>query len=175
MFEKIKNFFKKESGKMANLDEILKGIDKLSPEEQAKVKAKMEDLYKAEDEREIDKIEEDKAEDTEVKDEKSEEVKDESEEIGKDVDEVEDDFKEDGDKATEEGGNSFEIYKKAINERLERMEKAVDKLSGVAEVEDKAKEVYGIGNGVFSEEGEGTEKAKVSTADVKAILNRIKR
>ena len=75
--------------KKLSLDEILKGLKELSPEDQAQVKEKMEDLYKAEDEREIDKIEEEKADDNEIKDEKSEEVADESEEIANDVDEVE--------------------------------------------------------------------------------------
>lgn len=78
------------SKKKLSLDEILKGLESLSEEEKAQVKAKMDDLYKAEDEREIDKIEEDKASDSEEKDEKAEEVAEESEEIGKDVDSVED-------------------------------------------------------------------------------------
>ena len=47
-----------------------------------------EDIEKAEDEREVDKIEEDKAETEEVKKDKAEDVKEESEEIGKDVDEA---------------------------------------------------------------------------------------
>ena len=81
--------------KKLSLDEILKGIENLSEEEKAQVKTKMEDVYKAEDEREIDKIEEDKASDTETKDEKGEEVSEESEEIGKDVDEVEDEVETD--------------------------------------------------------------------------------
>lgn len=81
--------------KKLSLDEILAGIDNLSDEEKAQLKAKMDDLYKAEDEREIDKIEEDKADDTEKADEKAEEVKDESEEIGKDVDEVKEDVASD--------------------------------------------------------------------------------
>ena len=51
--------------------------------------SKEQAIDKAEDEREIDKIEEDKADDDDKKDEKKEEVKEESEEIGKDVDEVE--------------------------------------------------------------------------------------
>ncbi len=71
------------------LDEILKGIDELPEEERAKVKDKMDDLYKAEDEREIDKIEEERTEDPRTKDEKEEEKNEESEEIAKDVDEVE--------------------------------------------------------------------------------------
>ena len=74
--------------KKLSLDEILKGIEELSPEEKEKVKDKMQDLYKAEDEREIDKIEEEKTDDPEVKEEKAEEVTEEGEEIGKNVDEV---------------------------------------------------------------------------------------
>lgn len=75
--------------KKLSLDEILKGIDNLSDEEKEKVKEKVEDLYKAEDKREIDKIEEEKADNAEVADEKGEEKQTETEEIGKDVDEVE--------------------------------------------------------------------------------------
>ena len=71
------------------LDEILKGIDELPEEDRAKVKDKMDDLYKAEDEREIDKIEEERAEDPETEEDKEEEKEEESEEIAKDVDEVE--------------------------------------------------------------------------------------
>lgn len=88
--------------KKLSLDEILKGIDGLSAEEQEKVHTKMQDLYKAEDEREIDKIEEEKADDNETKDEKAEEVSEESEEIGKDVDEVKDKVAEDEDETVEE-------------------------------------------------------------------------
>ena len=81
-------------GKKLSLDDILKGIDELPAEDKEKVHAKMQDLYKAEDEREIDKIEEEKADNTEVKDEKGEEVKEETEEIGKDVDETKADVEE---------------------------------------------------------------------------------
>lgn len=82
-------------GKKRTLDEILKDIANLSDEDKAKIKDKMDDLYKAEDEREVDKIEEDKAENPETKSEKKEEVEEESEEIGKDVDETEDEAEED--------------------------------------------------------------------------------
>ncbi len=82
-------------GKKRTLDEILKDIANLSDEDKAKIKDKMDDLYKAEDEREVDKIEEDKAENPETKSEKKEEVEEESEEIGKDVDETEDEVEED--------------------------------------------------------------------------------
>lgn len=94
--------FEKKPKKLT-LNEILNGIDNLSAEEKEKVHAKMQDLYKAEDEREIDKIEKDKADNTEDKDEKAEEEKGESEEIGKDVDEVETDVENDeGETETEE-------------------------------------------------------------------------
>lgn len=82
-------------GKKRTLDEILKDIANLSDEDKAKIKDKMDDLYKAEDEREVDKIEEDKAENPETESEKKEEVEEESEEIGKDVDETEDEVEED--------------------------------------------------------------------------------
>lgn len=82
-------------GKKRTLDEILKDIANLSDEDKAKIKDKMDDLYKAEDEREVDKIEEDKAENPETESEKKEEVEEESEEIGKDVDETEEEVEED--------------------------------------------------------------------------------
>ncbi len=55
------------------------------------IEDKVEDINKAEDEREIDKIEENKADSTEKADEKAEDVNEESKEIGKDVDELKED------------------------------------------------------------------------------------
>ena len=85
-------------GKKSPDEDIVKKFEALSDEDKEAVKKslfgeKAEDLEKAEDEREIDKIEEDKAENPEKADEKKEEVKEESEEIGKDVDEAEEDEK----------------------------------------------------------------------------------
>ena len=60
-----------------------------------KIKDKTEDIDKAEDEREIDKIERDKAETPEKRDEKAEEVREETHEIGKEVDELKGDKTED--------------------------------------------------------------------------------
>jgi hypothetical protein len=76
------------------LEEILKAIDSLPEEDKAKVKAKMQDLDKAEDEREIDKIEEEKSDVPEVEEDKAEDVKDESKEIGKDVDDLKEEVSE---------------------------------------------------------------------------------
>ena len=64
-------------------------IEQEKPEE---VKDTEEDIDKAEDEREIDKIEEEKAEDSEKKDEKAEEVNEESKEIGEKVDDLKEDY-----------------------------------------------------------------------------------
>lgn len=60
-----------------------------------KIKDKTEGIDKAEDEREIDKIERDKAETPEKRDEKAEEVREETHEIGKEVDELKGDKTED--------------------------------------------------------------------------------
>ena len=60
-----------------------------------KIKDKTEDIDKAEDEREIDKIERDKAETPEKRDEKAEEVREETHEIGKEVDALKGDKTED--------------------------------------------------------------------------------
>ena len=117
--------------KRLTLDEILKGIDGLSDEEKAKVHAKMQDLDKAEDEREIDKIEEDKAETTEKADEKADEVKEESEEIGKDVDEVEEEVKtdEEGETATEEVAEE-EKATEETEESTEEVESSTEEMAG---------------------------------------------
>lgn len=111
--------------KKLSLDEILEGINNLSDEEKAKVKTKMEDLYKAEDEREIDKIEKDKAEDSETKDEKSEEVNEESEEIGKDVDEVEEEVETSESKEAEATEETKETEDEAVPEVIETEENEV--------------------------------------------------
>lgn len=113
--------------KKLSLDEILKGVDELTPEEQEKVKAKMDDLYKAEDEREIDKIEEEKSEDSEVKDEKKEEVSEESEEIGKDVDEVENDVETNED-AIEETEEKVETHEEGDAQKWADVEKRLTAL-----------------------------------------------
>lgn len=186
-------------GKKRTLDDILKDIDELSEEEKAKVKEKMDDLYKAEDEREIDKVEENKAENAETEDEKAEEVKEESKEIGKDVDETEKEVEKD--EASEEGsekapaaetestetaeatedtekteGEAVPEWAKALSDRIAKIEA----IFAAAETEDsapveKAKEIYGLGNGVFVD-NEGEKPAQnMSAAQIKSILDKIKR
>lgn len=159
-------------GKKRTLDEILKDIDALSPEEKAKVHEKMQDLYKAEDEREVDKIEEDKAEAAETADEKAEEVKDESEVIGDDVDTVEDTVKNaendtEGEEKpeveppvadTKEADATAELLK-GITDRLGALEGVVAELN---ELKDKMNEYVGKQKEAFgykSDAGTGSDKS----------------
>ena len=99
--------------KKPTLDEILSGIDQLSDKDKEKVYAKMQDLYKAEDEGEVDEIEEDKASDPETEDEKREEGAEESEEIGEDVDEVEEEVEDHSDVDGEEKADEAEEAEEA--------------------------------------------------------------
>ena len=129
------------------LEEILKAIDTLPEEDKAKVKAKVQDLDKAEDEREIDKIEEDKAETPEVADEKKEEVKEESDEIGKTVDELKEEVTVDTDKEEEEEGE--ETAPTEETETSEELAPETAELNEEPMTEENAEEVV-------EEEGEKT-------------------
>lgn len=71
-------------------DKLKEMFNSLSDEEKSKFKAEIQDIDKAEDEREIDKIEEEKTDEPKVMEEKAEEVNEESKEIGKDIDKAED-------------------------------------------------------------------------------------
>lgn len=119
-------------GKKSPAEDIIKKFEALSDEDKEAVKKslfgeKAEDLEKAEDEREIDKIEEDKADDPEKADEKKEEVKEESEEIGKDVDEAEADEKtEDVPAETEVEEESKEEDKADIEEDVKKHDEVMD-------------------------------------------------
>lgn len=119
--------------KKRTLDDILKDIDALSPEEKAEIGKKMQDLYKAEDEREIDKIEETKADSAEVADEKAEEVKDESEVIGKDVDEVEKEVK--ADETPAEEAKTEDVEKEPVEGEAdpEKADKTAEVLKGITD------------------------------------------
>ncbi len=131
-------------GKKRTLDEILKDIANLSDEDKAKIKDKMDDLYKAEDEREVDKIEEDKAKNPETKSEKKEEVEEESEEIGKDVDKTEDEAEEDEkeesettdepdeEEATDETDEeNSEVDEEAQEDNTDKLGEILDRLSKI--------------------------------------------
>lgn len=158
-------FRKKENKQMANLDEMLRS---LSDSEKKELHAKLQDLYKAEDEREIDKIEREKADNSEKKDEKYSEEKQESKEIGKDVDELEDKIKKEkqdsrDDKQEEKAkDHSEEIaeLKAMFRELNDKVEKAMgNKL-------DNAREKYGLS----SKGGTESAKEKFTDEDVNKLL-----
>jgi hypothetical protein len=123
--------------KKLTLDEILEGVNNLSEEEKKALGEKMKDLYKAEDKREIDKIEEEKSDSEDVKDEKAEEVSEESEEVGKDVDEVKDEVKTDEDEKGEEDEEfsekesaTDELAEENRDELVHQLTDKVNELSG---------------------------------------------
>ena len=153
---------------MADLD---KTLESLSDEEKKELKEKIQDLSTAEDEREIDKLAEEKADDTDVAEEKREEVKEESEEIGKDVDELEDKIEDEKAEETAKDDKS--------DDRLGRLEEEVgtilDLLTKKHGAEEKAEEVYGLGNGVFQGEDKAPETKKISASEIAQLLNKIKR
>ena len=166
--------------KKLTLDDILKGIDNLSEEEKAKVHAKMQDLYKAEDEREIDKIEDEKADTDTDADEKAEEVDEESEEIGKDVDEVEEEVKDDeAEETTEEAEPEIEAEEPSETEQETAEEVHEEEGEGfdstaIARIvrETVAEEVRKALASLGKPEPE-EQKPKVATSDQKAKFNRL--
>ena len=117
--------------KKSSAEKIIDMFNSLSDEDKEKVKnhfmEKVEDLEKAEDEREIDKIEEDKAETETDKEEDKEEVKEESEEIGKDVEEAE------AEEPTEE---KHEDLFGGLDARIKALEDKFDKMLAMTEEED---------------------------------------
>ena len=133
-------------------EDIIKLYDKLSDEEKEKVKShfgeKVEDIEKAEDEREVDKIEEDKAETEEVKEDKAEDVKEESEEIGKDVDEAkaeepseEVETESDVEETQEEVEERHEDLFNGLDARLKALEDKFNKLLSEEMKEPQHKEI----------------------------------
>ncbi|MBQ0099419.1 MAG: hypothetical protein KBS91_02590 [Firmicutes bacterium] len=115
---------------MADLDKML---ESLTEEEKKELLGKLQDLDKAEDEREIDKIEEEKTEDPEIKEEKAEEVKEESEEIGEKVDETEEKAEEELEQHEENDQPKWE----EVFARLDAIEKKMaEKGKEVKEVAD---------------------------------------
>ena len=141
--------------KKSSAEKVIELFDKLSEEDKEKVKShfgeKVEDLEKAEDEREIDKIEEEKADTEEVKEDKAEDVKEESEEIGKDVDEAK---AEEPVEEVEEPVETEEVVEEerhkdifgGLDARLKALEEKFEKLLEVKEPEHKEIGISGYGS-----------------------------
>lgn len=171
--------FKKKEEK-SPFDEIMEAYHSLSDEDKDKVRKSLEDVEKAEDEREIDKIEEEKAEDIEKKDEKSEEVNEESEEIGEKIDEVEDEEKsddgEEDEKSEEEPKDDDKVDYGKISELIDGLTARIDayderfaRLEGLADtLENYNKEVEGrFGLASKFEEGNSEDDRDMSYYDYK--------
>lgn len=119
---------------MAKLDEIL---ESLNEEEKKQLLDKLQDIDKAEDEREIDKVEEEKTENPEIKEEKEEEIKEESEEIGEEVKETEEEAEENLEEHEENDKPKWD----EVFARLDKIEQALaSKDKEVKEVADKTRQ-----------------------------------
>lgn len=162
-------------------EKLMADYAKLTDEEKAKFKDSLMDVEKAEDEREIDKIEEEKADNPTTAEEKAEDVKEESEEVGKEIDEAKEEVAEDvkendnEETATEETDGvtdeDVEEAKEEVEEATEEVEKAqdakmdafyqeweeykakVDKLYDRMEALDEPAEAVGLGKQRMVEQG----------------------
>lgn len=150
--------------KKSSAEEVIKLFEKLSDEDKKVVKShfgeKAEDLEKAEDEREIDKVEEEKADTKDKAEDKAEDVKEESEEIGKDVDEakedepVEKDDKDEIEKAEEDKADATNAKLEAFMEEFQTYKGKVDKLIAKLDELEEPAESAGLGKQKVVEEAE---------------------
>lgn len=142
-------------------DRVMDMFNKLSDEEKEKVRKDILDIDKAEDEREIDKIEEEKAETSEEREEKAEEVNEESEEIGKKVDEVEEEeHKAEPDKYEDRFTGYDDRFNK-LEDSLLALSNRIDALSSHRE-----EEVKDFGMAEEAREYDATEARKDSSKDL---------
>lgn len=142
--------------KKSPAEKVIELYEKLSDEDKEVVKShfgeKATDLEKAEDEREVDKIEEEKADSEEVKEDKAEDVKEESEEIGEDVDTAiaeepqEEASVEEAEEVTEEAEERHEDLFSGLDARLKALEDKFDKLLEEKEPESKERGISGYGS-----------------------------
>lgn len=184
MFEKIKNLFRKGDKQMATtLEQVRKAYEDLSDDDKksfhqsisdrvhesiaAQERAEGDEDSQSAEAREHEALGEEHAEGKgdveelhEADDTAKEKAEDKKDEAREQAQEVRHDVSEDRIKALEDGF-------KAIMEKLDTL--------GKTSVEEKAEEVYGIGNGVFQGEDKAQETKKMSATDVAKILNRIKR
>ena len=160
--------------KRSPAEKLLDAYNKLSEEDKKEfhshLQEKVEDVEKAEDEREIDKVEEEKADTKEVKDEKAEEVAEESEEIGKDVKEGETEETAEEEKEPEAEEDEGEIEKaeedveKAKDNKIDALveefniyKEKVDKLFAKLDELEEPEQSAGLGKQRSVEEAESDE------------------
>lgn len=160
--------------KRSPAEKLLDAYNKLSEEDKKEfhshLQEKVEDVKKAEDEREIDKVEEEKADTKEVKDKKAEEVAEESEEIGKDVKEGETEETAEEEKEPEAEEDEGEIEKaeedveKAKDNKIDALveefniyKEKVDKLFAKLDELEEPEQSAGLGKQRSVEEAESDE------------------
>lgn len=149
---------------------LVEDYHKLSPEDREKFHAEILDVKKAEDEREIDKVEAEKAESPEKEDAKREEVKEESKEIGKEINEAEETHKEEKPIEEVEELPKEEIEKERplpADDRIDKLTELVnalaEKIDAMAERKEEPKP-FGLGSKGF---GESREKLGTSADERK--------
>ena len=200
MFDKIKNLFKKEKEKMTTLDEVRKAYEDLSEDDKKKFHQSIADrVHESIGEQEKDegtKDEQSAADrEHEALGEEHAEGKGEVEELGE-TDKVELPEGEPEEKAEEKAEEIHEETQEekidegetkdtAHDERLDALEAEIKSLkemiaaqntkSEAKEVEETAKEIYGIGNGVFGGDEKANEPKKMTGAEINAVLSKIKR
>lgn len=187
MFEKIKKLFKKENKKMATtLEEVRKAYEDLSEDDKKSFHQSLSDRVHesiAAQERADGNEDSQSAEarEHEALGEEHAEGKGEVEELHE-ADDTPEEKAEDKKDEAEEKHEEVQNEKHELNDaRLDALEKSVGEIKemlsnlGKSSVEEKAKETYGLGNGVFQGEEKAPETKKMNANDIASILNRIKR
>lgn len=185
MFEKIKNLFRKGDRQMAEkldtLEMVKKAYADLSEDDKKKfhqsISDRVHESIAAQERAEGDEDSQSaEAREHEALGEEHAEGKGDVEELHEADDTAEEKAEDKKDEAREQ---AQEVRHDVSEDRLKALEDSVkaimEKLDGKTSVEEKAEEVYGIGNGVFQGEDKAQETKKMSATDIAKILNRIKR
>lgn len=190
MFEKIKKIFRKgEKTNMATtLEMVRKAYEDLSDDDKKSFHQSLSDrIHESIAAQERADGDEDsqsaEAREHEALGEEHAEGKGDVEELHEDDDTSEEKAEDREDEKREEEHEERqkeEDRNQGMNEaRLKALEDGMKEikelLSGKSSVEEKAKETYGLGNGVFQADDKDSETKKVSASDIASILNRIKR
>ena len=176
----IKNLFKRRN-KMTTLEQIQKAYDDLSEDDKKKFHQSLKDrIDESVGEQEHDDGNKDSQSakdrvDESLGEEKALEEKREEKDVEMSENKEETPHSEGAAEYEMTGKTSSDMpeWAKGLLDRLGKIESYFDgKANGV---EEAAEEIYGIGNGVFQGDDKAPETKRMSGAEVKAILNKIKR
>ena len=181
---KLKNLFKKEKVKMVTtLEMVRKAYEDLSDEDkksfQQSLSDRVHESIAAQERAEGD-------EDSQSAEAREHEALGEEHAEGKgDVEELHESDDTPGEKAEDKKDEAEEVHEETQevkhemhDERLKALEERFDRLEALLkdkDVEDAAKDVYGLGKGVFQGEDKASDSKKMSASDIANILNKIKR